>query len=87
MCHRAPGVSTRRFCRDHHTVLRALEPRRLESLAADLAFRGREHEAIELATQIGDPELLAWVEHTLQLVLGIQRQHEQKVNETLLDAG
>ncbi len=77
----------RRFHRDHHTVLRALEPRRLESLAADLAFKGREYEAVELATQIGDPKLLAWVERILQLVLGIQRQHEQKVNETLLDAG
>ncbi len=73
----------RRFCRDHHTVLRALEPRRLESLAKALTFEGREHEAIELATQIGDPELLAWVRDVLRVVLNIQGRQLQNVAVTL----
>ena len=75
----------RRFCRDHHTVLRALAPRRLESLAKNLAFKGREDEAIDLATQIGDPELLAWVRDVLRVVLNLQGRRVQNI-EMALDA-
>ena len=67
------------FDRDHHTVLRALEPRRVEDLAKDLALKGREAEAIELATQLGDPELLAWVRDVLRVVLNIQGRQMQNI--------
>ena len=58
----------RRFGRDHHTVLRALEPDRVAGMAERLALAGRECEALELATQLGDPALLAWVEEMLGVV-------------------
>jgi len=76
-------ATARWFDRDHHTVLRALEPRRVESLAKDLALEGREAEAIELATQLGDPELLAWVRDVLQLVLGLQGRRMQHSGDAL----
>ena len=74
------------FHRDHHTVLRGLEPQRLEHLALNVAFRGWRYQAITLATHIGDPRLLARVEQILELVLGLQHQHEQQLNKTLRDA-
>ena len=77
----------RRFHRDHHTVLRALEPRRVEGLAKDLALKGRDWQAIELATQIGDPKLLAWVRDVLRVVLDLQGRQMQTLNETLADGG
>jgi len=77
----------RRFRRDHHTVLRALAPRRVEHLAKELSLKGRDWQAIELATQIGDPELLAWVRDVLRVVLDLQGRQMQTLNETLADGG
>ena len=69
----------RRFGRDHHTVLRALEPRRVERLAMALGYRGLERLAIDLATQIGDPALLA----RMRTALGFAHDRQRRFAATI----